>query len=133
MLPPMLERIPAVVLFGLLTAVATPAFAETPSRTKSSGAAAKAETKSDEAKKEEPKERVAGETAPGDASVVKTRTNAAGEEEVEFQTIEVEGRLKTPQILYFLRRVRAEMRAGQLGHRSFLPELRDTRRSSALR
>jgi hypothetical protein len=67
------------------------------------------------------------------AAVQKEQTAADGEKSYEFQAIEVEGRLKAPQILYFLRRVRAELRAGRLGHRSFLPELGDTRRSSALR
>jgi hypothetical protein len=51
----------------------------------------------------------------------------------KFGTVDVEGRLKSPQIAYFLRRVRAEFAAGQLGHRSFLGELRDTRRNSALK
>jgi hypothetical protein len=50
-----------------------------------------------------------------------------------FSAVEVEGRLKSPQIVYFLRRVRAEFEAGDLGHRSFMPELSDTRRSAALR
>ncbi len=50
-----------------------------------------------------------------------------------FSAVEVEGRLKSPQIVYFLRRVRAEFEAGDLGHRSFMPELSDTRRSASLR
>jgi hypothetical protein len=51
----------------------------------------------------------------------------------KFSAVEVEGRLKSPQIIYFLRRVRAEFEAGDLGHRSFMPELSDTRRSPSLR
>lgn len=51
----------------------------------------------------------------------------------KFSAIEVEGRLKSPQIIYFLRRVRAEFDAGDLGHRSFMPELSDTRRSPSLK
>lgn len=51
----------------------------------------------------------------------------------KFSAIEVEGRLKSPQIIYFLRRVRAEFEAGALGHRSFMPELSDSRRSPALK
>lgn len=51
----------------------------------------------------------------------------------KFSAVDVEGRLKSPQIVYFLRRVRAEFEAGALGHRSFLPELSDTRRSPSLR
>jgi hypothetical protein len=51
----------------------------------------------------------------------------------KFSAVEVEGRLKSPQIIYFLRRVRAEFEAGALGHRSFMPELSDSRRSPALK
>src|SRR5690606_19126035 len=64
---------------------------------------------------------------------VKESEQDSGEKSYEFGAVEVEGRLKAPQILYFLRRVRAEFRAGLLGHRSFLPELSDTRRSPALK
>jgi hypothetical protein len=65
--------------------------------------------------------------------VKESETKDSGEKTYQFGEVEVEGRLKAPQILYFLRRVRAEFRAGLLGHRSFMPELSDTRRSSALR
>ena len=67
--------------------------------------------------------KVAAEEA-GDDKGVKT---------YKFNAVEVEGRLKSPQIVYFLRRVRAEFEAGDLGHRSFMPELSDTRRSACLR
>src|SRR3970040_1577180 len=56
-----------------------------------------------------------------------------GVKSYKFGTIEIEGRLKSPQIIYFLRRVRAEFDAGALGHRSFLRELSDTRRSPSFR
>ena len=65
--------------------------------------------------------------------VKESETKDSGEKTYKFGEVEVEGRLKAPQILYFLRRVRAEFRAGLLGHRSFMPELSDTRRSSALK
>jgi hypothetical protein len=69
------------------------------------------------------------------AAVVKTETadKDKGVKTYTFGAQEVEGRLRSPQILYFLRRVRAEFDAGPLGHRSFLLELSDTRRHSALR
>jgi len=76
------------------------------------------------------------ETKPAETQkldVKETEKKDSGEKTYEFGEVEVEGRLKAPQILYFLRRVRAEFRAGLLGHRSFLPELSDTRRSSALK
>lgn len=71
-----------------------------------------------------------------DASRVKVKEDKADKEGVktyQFETVEVEGRLKSPQVIYFLRRVRAEFEAGALGHRSFLGELSDSRRSAAFR
>ena len=64
---------------------------------------------------------------------VKEQEGPEGVKTYEFSAIEVEGRLRSPQILYFLRRVRAEFDAGGLGHRSFLGELKDTRNSTAFR
>ena len=64
---------------------------------------------------------------PTDAGVVEQRTLDGGARVFRFGEVEVEGRLKSPQIVYFLRRVRAEFAAGDLGHRSFLIELRETR------
>ena len=71
----------------------------------------------------------------GEPDVVKVEESdkQEGVKTYTFSAIEVEGRLKSPQIIYFLRRVRAEFEAGALGHRSFMPELSDTRRSPALR
>jgi hypothetical protein len=70
----------------------------------------------------------------------KTKVTAVEESEQDkgvktykFSAVEVEGRLKSPQIIYFLRRVRAEFEAGALGHRSFMPELSDSRRNPALK
>jgi hypothetical protein len=41
--------------------------------------------------------------------------------------MEIEGRLKSPQLVYFLRRVRAEFAPEDLGHRPFLQELSETK------
>ncbi|MEO8178941.1 MAG: hypothetical protein ABI895_08920 [Deltaproteobacteria bacterium] len=71
-------------------------------------------------------------TPPAAAGVVKTEEAEKGVKSYTFGAEEVEGRLRSPQILYFLRRVRAEFDAEPLGHRSFLLELSDTRRSPAL-
>jgi hypothetical protein len=68
-----------------------------------------------------------------DAANVKTKEDKEGVKTYKFETVEVEGRLKSPQVIYFLRRVRAEFDAGALGHRSFLGELSDSRRSAAFR
>jgi hypothetical protein len=45
---------------------------------------------------------------------------------LEFGGLDIEGQLKTPQMLYFLNRLRAEFERPQLPHRSFIPELQRT-------
>jgi len=65
--------------------------------------------------------------------VVKTEEGKEGVKTYQFGAVEVEGRLRSPQLIYFLRRVRAEFFAGDLGHRSFLPELSETARHPAFR
>ena len=75
----------------------------------------------------------AGANASAAAAVKETKETKEGVKTYKFGTIEVEGRLKSPQIIYFLRRVRAEFDAGLLGHRSFMRELSDTRNKPALR
>jgi len=67
------------------------------------------------------------------ANVVSTEENKEGVKTYRFGAVEVEGRMRSPQLIYFLRRVRAEFLAGDLGHRSFLPELSDTARQPAFR
>ncbi len=48
---------------------------------------------------------------------------------MRFSGLDVEGRLKSPQLLYFVNRVRAEFDRPKLPHRSFMPELeRSTKR-----
>lgn len=69
---------------------------------------------------------------PAVTGVVKTEEAEKGVKTYTFGAEEVEGRMKSPQILYFLRRVRAEFDAEPLGHRSFLLELSDTRRHPSL-
>jgi hypothetical protein len=61
------------------------------------------------------------------AGSVEAKTLDGGTRVFRFGEVEVEGRLKSPQIVYFLRRVRAEFAAGDLGHRSFVRELSETR------
>jgi hypothetical protein len=69
--------------------------------------------------------------ANADAGVLEARTLDGGTRVFRFGEMEVEGRLRSPQIVYFLRRVRAEFAAGALGHRSFMGELSDTRKANA--
>ena len=63
--------------------------------------------------------------ADGGAAVTEARGD--GGKVLRFGEVEIEGRLKSPQIVYFLRRVRAEFATGDLGHRSFQKELSETR------
>jgi hypothetical protein len=68
-------------------------------------------------------ERDAG--APKAGAIVEAKDGGA--KVFRFGEVEVEGRLKSPQIVYFLRRVRAEFAAGDLGHRSFMRELDESK------
>jgi hypothetical protein len=72
-----------------------------------------------------------GATPSNDAGVVEARTLDGGTRVFKFSELDIEGRLKSPQLVYFLRRVRAEFAAGDLGHRSFLREMSETRKESS--
>ena len=50
---------------------------------------------------------------------------------MEFSGLDIEGQLKTPQMLYFLNRMRAEFGRPRLPHRSFMPELQSETRGKA--
>lgn len=69
--------------------------------------------------------------ASPDGGVLEAKTLDGGTRVFRFRELDVEGRLTSPQIVYFLRRVRAEFAAGDLGHRSFMGELSETRKSNA--
>jgi hypothetical protein len=68
--------------------------------------------------------------AQTDAGVVEAKTLDGGTHVFKFSELDIEGRLKSPQLVYFLRRVRAEFAAGELGHRSFMREMSETRKES---
>jgi len=71
--------------------------------------------------------------ATSGVNLVNTEENKEGVKTYKFGAVEVEGRLRSPQLIYFLRRVRAEFSAGDLGHRSFLRELSETTRHPSFR
>jgi hypothetical protein len=54
---------------------------------------------------------------PGDPKKVK------GPKVMDFTGLAVEGKLRTPQLLYFLGRVKEELNRASLENRSFMPEL----------
>jgi hypothetical protein len=62
-----------------------------------------------------------------DGGVLESKTLDGGTRVFRFGEVEIEGRLRNPQLVYFLRRVRAEFAAGDLGHRTFMRELSETR------
>ncbi len=79
---------------------------------------------------------VASLLAPRDAAAQKKKGAAAspkksdggergtdGSKVYSFTGLDIDGRLKTPQLLYFLSRVRSEFDSVTPEHRSFLPEL----------
>jgi hypothetical protein len=66
-----------------------------------------------------------------DAGYVEARTTDGGTHVFKFSELDIEGQLKSPQLVYFLRRVRAEFAAGDLGHRSFMREMSETRKESS--
>ena len=71
-------------------------------------------------------------TATWDAgSVVESKTLDGGTHVFKFSELDIEGRLKSPQLVYFLRRVRAEFAAGELGHRTFMREMSETRKEGS--
>jgi hypothetical protein len=76
----------------------------------------------------------AGPTVASDggssAGVVESKTLDGGTHVFKFSELDIEGRLKSPQLVYFLRRVRAEFSAGELGHRTFMREMSETRKES---
>lgn len=50
-----------------------------------------------------------------------------------FSGLDLAGRLKSPQLLYFLNRMRAEFDRPRLPHRSFIPELQRSAQGKAFR
>jgi hypothetical protein len=52
---------------------------------------------------------------------------------MSFEGLGIEGRLKSPQLVYFVQRVQAEFERPVLPHRSFMPELADTSAREPLR
>ncbi|MBX3230384.1 MAG: hypothetical protein KIT84_03380 [Labilithrix sp.] len=94
----------------------------------SAASAASAEGGAPMAAKEGPEVAAKDAGALKGGAVLEQKTASDGGARVfRFGEVEVEGRLKSPQIVYFLRRVRAEFAAGDLGHRSFMRELGETK------
>jgi hypothetical protein len=52
---------------------------------------------------------------------------------MSFTGLDIEGRLKSPQLLYFVNRVHAEFDRPKLPHRSFMPELQRSTQQEPVR
>ena len=66
-------------------------------------------------------------SAPLGSGVDSEEVEEGGGEKVKvfrFTGLDVSGRLRSPQMLYFMNRVRAEFNRPRLPHRSFIPELK---------
>lgn len=66
-----------------------------------------------------------------DAEIVKE--GATTVKVMKFTGLDIEGRLKSPQLVYFVQRVHAEFERPTLPHRSFLPELAETTQREPIR
>ena len=107
---------------------------EAPEDTAAADTKAEAESTAEAAPDAEAERAVKDKKAAGDGTPRAIETQEKeGVKGYKFGGVEVEGRLKSPQVLYFLRRVRAEFAAGDLGHRSFMRELSHTRHDAAFR
>ncbi len=87
------------------------------------------------APKDAPEKGVQGQPKSSSTTPLSAQTeeNKEGVKTYKFGAVEVESRLKSPELIYFMRRVRAEFAAGELGHRSFMPELHSTERLPTFR
>jgi hypothetical protein len=66
------------------------------------------------------------ESAAPEAGEAVTPTKTAKTKVYTFGAMDVEGKLKTPQLLYFLNRVKLELEMSAPDHRSFMKELERT-------
>lgn len=80
-------------------------------------------------------EDVEGEESTGDQDVDSQLRQEGGEKVkvFRFSGLDLAGRLKSPQLLYFLNRMRAEFDRPRLPHRSFIPELQRSSQGKAFR
>ena len=81
-----------------------------------------------------PAAETAGASTEGTAVDTTGEVRSEGDTQVkvmEFSGLDIEGQLKTPQMLYFLNRLRAEFGHPRLPHRSFMPELEQSTKGKA--
>ncbi len=71
------------------------------------------------------------EVGVSDATVRETTEGGQRVNVFRFSGLDISGRLRMPQLLYFLNRMRAEFDRPRLPHRSFFPELGRTTKEDA--
>jgi hypothetical protein len=95
-------RVPTLVL--ALCALSTPVLAQPKGHADKGGASAPATTSDDK------------KPAKGDKKEAKTKT-------FDFNALDLNGRMRTPQLLYFLERANEELERASLEKRSFIPHM----------
>ena len=69
---------------------------------------------------------VAADSSKKDAPAAKEKTSGSGKEKVknfDFNALDLNGRMRTPQLLYFLERANEELERASLEKRSFIPHM----------
>jgi hypothetical protein len=70
------------------------------------------------------KKKAAPPPAPSDDKSVQTDASGKKSKSYTFTGLDLDGKLKTPQLLYFLNRMKSEFDTTTPSRRSFLPELK---------
>lgn len=105
---PQLRRVRLCVLLGALALAASPAAAQPGKKSQPSGPGGK----------DAPKPAAGGDVEPAGAAL------KGGKAKVfDFTGLDISGRLRTPQLLYFLDRANEELERASLERRSFIPEM----------
>jgi hypothetical protein len=100
-------RLPALVL--AMCVLSAPAFAQPKGKADKGGSASSADKKADKADKIDGKESKSGK----DGKV----------KNFDFNGLDLNGRMRTPQLLYFLERANEELERASLEKRSFIPAM----------
>lgn len=114
----------ALILCALVSSAPSVLFAQPPRRTEQAPPAEASAAASDGEDEDD-------DVSAGDA---RSRDVVEGGRRVrvfQFSGLDIAGRLRSPQLLYFLNRLRAEFDRPRLPHRSFMPELGRSTRSDA--
>ena len=118
------RRIPALIVCALVSFAPSVVSAQPPRRTEQAPPASSSAGAADPDDEDD-------DVSAGDA---RSRDVVEGGRRVrvfQFSGLDIAGRLRSPQLLYFLNRLRAEFDRPRLPHRSFMPELGRSTRSDA--